>query len=31
MAIKITNPDPDRYTSKTCLDEGMHCPSAFSW
>jgi len=30
VAISITDPDTHRGTSKTCLDGGMHCPSAFS-
>jgi len=28
VAIWITDPDPDCDTGKTCLDRGMHCPSA---
>jgi len=28
--LRITDPYPDRDTSKTCLGIGMHCPSASS-
>jgi len=30
VAIRITDPDPDRDTGKTCLGGGMYCPSASS-